>query len=342
MTGTIQANKSWINIARLGAILGVLIQHTKGYCYNKDKIFYSVWWAVALFVLLGGYNAYSSYLKRGSFHLREKLIRILIPYAFAAAVYNIWDNRFFDAVTYLSSLLHFDATGPMYYVAAYVQLLVITPVLIGAIRFCREKRPLLRYPILWAIVLGFCYLSSHFTNLFDIAIGGGYLFAGPWLFFWFCGMFIRHLESLPVAGKFDRRFMPAAFIVLTAAIIVWQYQFVHLGRNFEYKSLFLASKVGMTWPNALETVLIFFWFMVAVGLFVSVTGDTGKKILRPFGFLYHMLFLSIYQQFLEIPHFVNRFICFAFILVVPAVLGGYFLPFVKRGMAQIMAHTAAR
>ena len=89
----------------------------------------------------------------------------------------------------------------------------------------------------------------------------------------------------------------------------------------------------MTWANAFETVVIFFWFRAAVDWLVYMTGNIGVKILAPFEFLgkytlytflYHMLFLSIYANYLEIPGDLNRFTCFAFIIVGPVFLGFIF------------------
>ncbi len=33
----------WIDIAKTVCIIGVVLQHVKGYAYSNDKIFYSVW-----------------------------------------------------------------------------------------------------------------------------------------------------------------------------------------------------------------------------------------------------------------------------------------------------------
>ena len=338
----LQDNKSWIDIAKMCSIVGVVLQHVRGYVYMSDYFFYSVWWVVALFVMIGGYNSLVSYENRGSFLIRKKLLGIFIPYFFATAIYSLYKNRFWDAEEFLNALLHFNATGPMYYVAVYMQLIAITPVLIGAIYLCEKKHKLLRFPCLWLVILLICYFTTHFTNVFDIIIGGGNLFAGPWLFFWFLGMFIRYIGN---KVSISYAVQTTVVVLLTVAIAVWQYVFVNRGLNLSLYSIFHGSQLKMTWANAFETVMIFFWFMGAVELFVYVTGKIGQKILMPFvflgkhtlyTFLYHMLFLSIYNSYLEMPGGgYNRFMCLAFIIVGPVFLGLIF-NVVKREFCKML------
>ena len=99
---------------------GVVLQHVRGYIYTNDNIFYSLWWVVALFIMIGGYNAMVSFAKRGKVLVKKRIWGILIPYFFATILYTLYDNRFLNATEVLVRLLHFDATGPLYYVAVYV------------------------------------------------------------------------------------------------------------------------------------------------------------------------------------------------------------------------------
>lgn len=326
MTNLLEKNKSWINIAKICSMVGVVLQHVRGYVYSNDYIFYSVWWSVALFIMIGGYNVYASYENRGRVLLKKKLWGIFIPYFFATLLYVIYIHHYLDAVAFLQNLIHFDATGPLYYAAVYIQLLLISPVLIGVIKECDRTKWF--FAIAWVVVIGIGALTTHYTNLFDIAIGGGNLFAGPWILFWFLGMCIKYCEgSMAVKTEWVKWIV----LFLTIAVAVWQYAFVNQGINLKLGSMFHGVQVGMTWANAVETVLIFFWFKYAVELLERNAGKIGQTVIwllsymggyTLYIFLYHMLFLSIYREYLEVSvPIINRWICLAFIIIGPVLFG---------------------
>ena len=112
----------WIDVAKTVCMIGVVLQHVKGYAYSNDKIFYSVWFVVALFLMIGGYNLMGSWLTRGIVIWRKRLSGIFLPYAVATVFYVLLEHRFLDIATLLTTLLHFNASGPLYYVAVYMQL----------------------------------------------------------------------------------------------------------------------------------------------------------------------------------------------------------------------------
>lgn len=70
---------SWIDVVKICSVGGVL-QHVRGYIYTNDNIFYSLWWVVALFIMIGGYNAMVSFEKRGKVLVKKRIWGILIPY----------------------------------------------------------------------------------------------------------------------------------------------------------------------------------------------------------------------------------------------------------------------
>ncbi len=305
---------------------GVVIQHVKGYVYTNDDIFYSVWWSVALFVMIGGYNAMASYENRGAVLVKKRLMGLLVPYFIATITYVLYHNRFLDAAELLTRLIHFDSTGPLYYVAVYVQLIIVTPVLVGLILWCENTHRLLRCMLAGTLVLITCYITTNFTNIFDIVIGGGNVFAGPWLMFWFVGMFIRRCNI-----RIEKRCHRIVLILsLSIAILLWQYLFVIKGLNLKLTPIFHGHQVRMTWANSVETVILFLWVKELVEEVETTFGDVGIKVLKPLDFmgqhtlhifLYHMLFLSIYRDFFEIQGRANRWFCMAFIIIGPLLVG---------------------
>ncbi len=276
----------------------------------------------------------SSWLARGVVIWRQRLKKLFLPYVVATVLYVLLMHRFLDATTLLTYLLHFNASGPLYYVAVYVQMVLITPVLIGIIRWCGKGRKWFRYILAWNFVLVVCYLTVHFSNVFDIAIGGGNLFGGPWLLFWFAGMCIRawdiHIKKIKM--KY------VVIFLLTMLVVIWQWVFVVRGYNLSLRPIFHGTKVGMTWANTFETVLLFFWFKGAVELAESFWGAATHKSLRLLGFigrhslyvfLYHMFFLAIYKKLLH-PYLGGR-MSLLFIIFAPIVLEYCFMAFQKFG-----------
>lgn len=320
--------ESWIDRAKTVCIGGVVLQHVRGYVYTNDKIFYSVWFVVALFIMIGGYNAMSSYKRHKYFALKQKLIGILVPYAFATIIYRCFELHFFDAEDILNHLIRFDACGPMYYVAVYVQLLLVTPFLISLVLMCHRGKRIMKLVISVSTVVMICYITVHYTNIFDIIIGGGDLFAGPWLLFWFAGMLIYDLGVLRICDK--HRFCSA--IVSTTVLVIWQILFVEKGMNLKLSAIFHGTKVGMTWANSFQAVAFLFWFKSVIRI---IEIDIIKKnaeiqfVLRSaafwgkhslYIFLYHMLFLSVYKDYLGYDAYFNKITCLVFIITAPIIL----------------------
>lgn len=66
-------NEKWIDVAKICSVVGVVLQHVRGYIYTNDNIFYSLWWVVALFIMIGGYNAMVSFAKRGKVLVKKRI-----------------------------------------------------------------------------------------------------------------------------------------------------------------------------------------------------------------------------------------------------------------------------
>ncbi len=318
---------TWINVAKASSIFGVVLQHVYGYLYSNDLIYYSVWWSVALFIMIGGYNAAESYERRRVVVVRSRLRNTLMPYIGATVFYVLYNYfRFKVPPEILIRLIRFDASPPLWFVAIYVQLVLISPILVAVIQWCEERQRVIRYLISWIIVIIVCYGITYIINLFGSEIYGGHLVAGTWLFFWFLGMCIHNTINIESNDMKTRIVM---FIVNTVLIILWQIFFVNMGVNLNLDSMFKGVYYRLTWANALQTVLLFFWIKDLVMGIEYFCGKIGHSILNPIDllgqhtmyiFLYHMVFLSEYRLLLETPGWVNKWFCMVFILFGPLAL----------------------
>lgn len=122
--------------------------------------------------MVGGYNALSSYLSRGTVIVKKRLLGIFLPYVLATIIYVAYMEHFLDAENVLFHLLRFDASGPLYYVAVYMQLVLITPMIIGILSWCEERYNAIRFVFIFTLIVLICVFSIHYTNIFDIKIGG--------------------------------------------------------------------------------------------------------------------------------------------------------------------------
>ncbi len=265
-----------------------------------------------------------SYLNHECFHLKSKVIRLLTPYCFATVIYVVYDTHFLDANFLFQRLIHFDVRKFMYYVAVYLQLLVMTPVLIRLINYCGKKNRLIRMTLAYMVIILVGYLSARYTNLFDISKGGNYIFAGIWLVFWYTGMIIRYIEKDVVI---DLRVQKAILILLTVLIVCWEYVFVLKEMNLALPNVYHGDLM-LTWANALETVIIFFWFKLSMGmveksrlinkLFIPLD-NIGKHTY--YIFLYNAIFIDVYLDYLQYSQpLANRISFLLFIILAPIAL----------------------
>lgn len=133
----------WIDCLKLFACAAVFVDHTSGFLYRSDYIMYASYFSVPVFIFLSGITGFKSYNKHMSETYRDdinrRLVRILIPYAIAAACYILYTYRFFDLKNYLLSLIRFNASAPFYFLVIYIQLTLIGRGLCKLINLTGEK-----------------------------------------------------------------------------------------------------------------------------------------------------------------------------------------------------------
>ena len=153
----------WINMAKFVAILAVLVDHTYGVLYTNRSVFTASWFSVPLFILLMGITSYWSY-ERNFGRLKGKvvkqIVRVAAPYLVATAVYLLFAFRTFDLQTFLTAAVHFNASGPFYFILLYTQLLLVGPLMFYGMKICRKK---------------FCGYKARLLLMYTIYGGGGNL-----------------------------------------------------------------------------------------------------------------------------------------------------------------------
>jgi len=191
----------WVDLAKTVAIIGVIIDHTKALYNNNIRIAYFSYYNVSLFIFLMGVTSYWSSKKQSGEKVQKRILKscknILIPYIIATFVYSVLIDRKFDFVVFLNRLVHFNASGPFYYVLLYIQLLLIAPFVISLMK-ASEK---FAYPFIFEVIglLMACvisWLTTNYTNVLDVYGGAENYLAEPILF---CSIWECYLGSIVLA-----------------------------------------------------------------------------------------------------------------------------------------------
>ncbi|MBF1027730.1 MAG: acyltransferase family protein, partial [Lachnospiraceae bacterium] len=166
----------WIDAAKLVAILGVLVDHTQNVLYSNHRIADCSYYSVGLFIFLMGVTGYGSYSRyRGSIpeKLKKNFWKIARPYLVATFIFSIAQDGQFIFLAFWKRLLYFNASAPFYYVALYLQLMVVIPVFAALLRMTSTKKGgiFLEMLVFGATVVLSAWTTNH-SNILDIYGGG--------------------------------------------------------------------------------------------------------------------------------------------------------------------------
>ena len=259
----------WLDILKGIAIIAVVIDHTYGVFYNNILVQYHTGFSVALFVFLAGITSAMS-LSRGNFikFYKKRLVSIVIPFIIATAFFSLLYNK-----SFINSLLYFNATGPMYFIAFFMQLILIAPLL--------NKLNIFFLPLIILIANSL----NHFSFIPFLWGGGNKLFGGTFLLMFYLGfLFYKNIEF------FDKIRFKLINIIIPIILLI----------SFEYFKLY--PTIWHNPPYFLTFVYTFsvFWFIFNLKLnyqnkilkFISYCGRNSLYI-----FLYHPIIFSIIKLF---------------------------------------------
>lgn len=190
MSTRIKTNReTWIDLAKCFAIIAVICDHASSEMGIAVPYTYIFFFSVSLFVLLMGYVNYDSFERNHSDvwkKTKNRIIGILIPYLTATFVYSVLSSGGLYLEKYISELIHFSASPPLYYVSVYLQLVLIAPVLYRVLTSGHKVCDLTSL----IIILIFSIWANNYTHLLQIYGGGGKLFGGTYLLLFYIGMLI--------------------------------------------------------------------------------------------------------------------------------------------------------
>ena len=190
---------TWINCVKAVAILAVMIDHTAGILYSQRNIQLASFFSVSLFIIVSGMMCYSSD-ERHELNWYQTFFRssrgIITAYLIANVVYLVWNTHFFDFSTYVNYVIHFDLSGPFYYVLLYLQLMLVNRFLYNILKKNQGKYSIILDIAIGVVILIICFLTTNYTNILSVYGGGGKVFGGTYLFLFYLGMIITKYELL--------------------------------------------------------------------------------------------------------------------------------------------------
>lgn len=262
----------WIDLAKAAAILAVLTDHLFKTLYFRQDIWYGTFFSVSLFVLVLGVTSYLSLHSlngRVTQWICKRSTAILGPYLLATAIYTLYYYRRLDLEIYLDKVIHFNASGPFYYVLLYLQMIIVAPLLCQIFVLATRKRYALLVEAAGLIlVLAFSYCSMRYTNILSV-YGAGKLFGGTYLVLFYLGMwFAKYLEKINL-----KHWMIAVLLMvgLLGAVLSWQFM---INNNFALDRIVFPN--GGINPPFISIIV----YTLFVGMVIFALGNIQTKVLE--------------------------------------------------------------
>lgn len=304
----------WINCAKCVAIFAVMIDHTYSMIYTDLGLQTATHFAVPLFILLSGITYYltgEKYRDQGFFRTyAKKCGPIVLTYIVATLIYVIVMKQTLSPVVYFDALIHFNGSLPLYYVALYLQLMLIAkPLYLLLAKIPGTLPGFFGEIIIGTAILLFSIWTTNATDLIGIYGGGGKLLGGTFFFLFYLGMVSeKH-------GWFRRRPVKilALFMVIGGSLfITWE---IFIIRNQLMLDTYFPFGEGSNPPGVTLMIAAVLALIACYGLF-SVLSETasGKRIIVPVSwigchtlyiFVYHRLFLDTMNHFFR--EYLNPF-----------------------------------
>lgn len=309
----------WIDFLKALAMIAVILNHTYNIIFTNRILLLHTIFSVTMFVFIGGITASASIERQkeiNSAYLIRRISSILIPYVFAALIFNLYTYKgVFSLTVYFNELINFSYPA-MYYIAFFIQLILVSTVLFKIIK-AKYHSPLI------VLVLGLLYLlsfySTKYTTVANIGLAGGNILGGSYLFVFSLG--ILFYMCMPKLS--NKKANLSILIISMLGIII-----------FEYKQCILKS-----WSNP-PTLLTMIYTLLIFGIVFSTFNilDTKlhyiKKLLGLFNYigknsiyiyLYHFLFITIARehnlvQYLRINSYTLNAIWILFCAIVPPLV----------------------
>ncbi|MGG3282738.1 acyltransferase family protein [Paenibacillus solani] len=310
----------WIDFLKGLSILAVVFDHLFGIVYHNQSVHLLTEFSVTAFIFLAGVTSVIS-IERNKMSLRDYQIRrvkgVLIPYLIATAIYVFVNLHYnFDLKVYWNALLNFNASAPFYFIAFFIQLVIIAPYLYKLLVNKRIWFQLLSLIIVYLIAR----LFTHNSVIGEIYGGGGKLLGGSYLFVFFLGM-LTYMLYKKHSDIFNKNYVNVLLMIVSiiALGVVYFTGWLNLGwTNPPNKYTIIYSLSVMVFGFSLF-MLLAKWRVSKT--FLSMFETLGKYSL--YIFLYHWLGIDYAKELIGVAeiNFFNTICLFVFAVVFPTIIG---------------------
>jgi len=324
----------WIDCAKAIAIIAVAVDHCQGVLYTNQLVAYASYFSVSLFILLSGISTWISDEKTNKKRNKsvEKIKKLCMQYAIATLILYIVYTKSFDLRTYVSYLLNFSITGPYYFFVFFIQLTMITPILLVWCKFCNRYGTRYILQIVTLLFLG--YVSSvciRFTYILPVHGGGQYLFGGTYLILYYIGIWLGSMHIFDINHN-------KKVIVLVCSVMCWVFWWLMMA----YGKLPFDSYMSTYWGEGFNPPSIQFMIfsVITLALLYSLfslleESRNGylQRLVKCFStlgeytlyiFMYHLLVKDMIMTYFPIVNswniWVKRLVIFVPMIILP-VLG---------------------
>lgn len=284
----------WLDIIRAVCIVFICLIHMRGVIYNSFIIEKSLFFSVGLLLIISGFVTYKSNVNKGlaECYLKAlyRLLEVAILYVLASILYVIYHDRALDFGEIFKHLKDFNASGPFYYFAFYLQYILIGPILVKIVKICSGKnRSGWMNTICFLAVLIIATLCTLYTRIGNIFAGGNMLLGGTHFVVFYLGMLIAATESS--LNKILRPILVK--IILTTFTLFFGYAYAYGFLPFDkwFSKLWYS---GANPPGFSLMILATLFMLTLMAWFRNLNNRSG--ILTPFVFIgQNTLFIFIFH-----------------------------------------------
>jgi hypothetical protein len=274
-----------------------------------------------------GVTSYYSYRKHaiGKNYIASRILKISVPYLVSIFFYMVVLDGGFDFKSYFLHAINFNVTAPDYYIALFLQLLLVSPVVFIVIRTEVKLRIIIDIAVLIAIYIFSFYIhtipSSDGRDSWELLTQGSYfLFGGQYIFLLALGMVFAKYKLIPLPSGTNAK---STFrkIVLTAgsfciSLVITLY-FAKATIYGDHEDFFILDKFNLFSYNKLNppgTTQIIYTILIILCIIcysytvnsISIQGKNPSPIIMKIKKLLHIslceisdstLYIFLYHRF---------------------------------------------
>lgn len=330
----------WVDGAKALSMATVIILHCKGILYTNSYINQITYWCVCTFVVLSGFTTFLADQKHRSAGTSvsyvKRALTLLGQYATASILCQIFYERSINLQSLLKHLIYFDMCAPFYFFVFFIQLVLISPLLIQWLTYCNQKKKSFIwnfFTLIFLLLIGLlCIKYTYITPTFG---GGQYLFGGTYLFLYYLGMLLCS-RDMYIEKLVQKKRIPAQICTFLISLAGFVTLWLMLSREKITYGLGFNETLG-TGINPpgfvliLYSILSVFLFYSMFSLLDMIKSHILQRILGMVSFIgCHTLYIFIYHYVIRdfimkldypfIPAWLLKSVLLISMLIVPIII----------------------